>query len=71
MTQSLLQGYEVVQDSDGDWVLIPPEDVTIFSVPGEPLLLAAVTEGEAVAEASGFLASVERDGLYKALFPLS
>lgn len=31
----LPEGYELEQDTDGDWVLIPPADVTIFSDPGE------------------------------------
>ncbi|KQM88630.1 hypothetical protein ASE67_02500 [Sphingomonas sp. Leaf23] len=33
-------GYELEQDIDGDWVLIPPADVTIFSMPGEGWLVA-------------------------------
>jgi hypothetical protein len=32
-------GYEVEQDGDGDWLLVPPADVTIFSTPGEPWLV--------------------------------
>lgn len=51
-------GYEVCLDSDGDWVLIGPADVTIFSVPGEPVLLAASTAEEAEIEAIDYLASI-------------
>lgn len=32
---SLPPGFDLEKDSDGDWVLIPPPDVTIFSAPGE------------------------------------
>lgn len=38
-TSTLPAGYELEQDSDGDWVLIPPADITIFSVPGEGWLV--------------------------------
>lgn len=32
---ALPDGFSIEQDQDGDWVLVPPLDVTIFSVPGE------------------------------------
>lgn len=32
-------GYSLEQDGDGDWILVPPGDVTIFSVPGEGWLV--------------------------------
>jgi hypothetical protein len=53
----LLPGYCVERDSDGDWVLIPPEDVTIFSAPGEGVLLGAQSESDAFAEAIDYLAT--------------
>lgn len=52
----LLVGYSIEQDDDGDWVLIPPENVTIFSVPGEGVLLSASNESDALAEALNYLA---------------
>lgn len=39
---TLPPGFELEQDEDGDWVLIPPPDVTIVSEPGEPLLIGDV-----------------------------
>ena len=39
LESSLPDGFELAKDEDGDWVLIPPPDVTIFSEPGEPLLI--------------------------------
>ena len=35
----LPRGFSVEQDSDGDWLLVPPANVTIFSEPGEPWLV--------------------------------
>lgn len=53
----LPQGYSVWSDEEGDWWLMPPSDVTIFSVPGESLLLVeSASYGEAVREAMAFLA---------------
>lgn len=37
--RKLPEGYSLEKDQDGDWILIPPADVTIFSVPGEGLLI--------------------------------
>lgn len=57
-------GYYVTRDDDGDWVLIPPADQTIFSEPGEPLLLAEGflleddTKKAAVAAAQQHLTSI-------------
>lgn len=36
---SLPEGFTLEQDDDGDWLLIPPQTVTIFSVPGEPWMI--------------------------------
>lgn len=53
---NLPNGYEVCRDDDGDWVLIGPENVTIFSVPGEPVVLwDAKDERSAVTEALKYL----------------
>lgn len=56
---ALPEGFTVERDSDGDWVLVPPEDVTIFSVPGEGYLLDAETEDEARSAAITYLRSIE------------
>ena len=61
MNSELKFGCSVEQDSDGDWVIVPPIDVTIFSVPGEPFLLAASTEQEANEEASAYLNAILAD----------
>ena len=57
----LPEGFTVdtIEFSDGstDWAIIPPLDVTIFSVPGEPFLLSAATEEEATIEALDYLKS--------------
>lgn len=58
---SLPFGCVVTQDSDGDWVIQPPDDVTIFSVPGECVLLSAETEHEAVIEAHEYLRALKGD----------
>jgi hypothetical protein len=38
-TNKLPAGFTIEQDDDGDWFLIPPSNVTIFSVPGEPWMI--------------------------------
>lgn len=53
--QALRFGCEVDQDSDGDWVIIPPPNVTIFSEPGEGVLLVAENREAALAEAEEYL----------------
>jgi hypothetical protein len=58
MPNKLPIGYKVCQDSDGDWVLIGPEDVIIFSVPGEPVLLGANNKEAAIIEAAQYLRRV-------------
>ena len=58
MSDQFPTGYEVCQDSDGDLVLLGPEDVTIFSVPGEPVLLMAHTKDAAIIEGLRYLRSV-------------
>lgn len=57
---ALPEGCAVESDGDGDWLLIPPEDVQIFSEPGEDVLLGAETEREATDEAIGCLRAVSR-----------
>ena len=54
----------VERDSDGDWVICPPDNVTIFSVPGEGYLLAASTEEDAVQEAQAYLAGITEEEAY-------
>lgn len=39
MKNALPTGYTLERDADGDWILIPPPDVTIFSAPGEGWLV--------------------------------
>lgn len=59
MTKQLPKGYSVERDSDGDWVLIGPADVTIYSVPGEPVVLwDARDEAEATDMALEYLTSI-------------
>ena len=55
MSAKLPDGYFVERDSDGDFVLIPPPDVTIFSEPGEPVLLGADNKASARIEALDYL----------------
>jgi hypothetical protein len=31
--------FDVAQDDDGDWLLVPPAEITVFSEPGEPWLV--------------------------------
>lgn len=52
---SLPDGFELVEDEDGDWVLIPPSDVTIFSEPGEPLLIGECDYETALGDALAWL----------------
>lgn len=51
-------GYSLEQDQDGDWILVPPEDVTIFSVPGEGLLIGTCDRETALADALEYLAGL-------------
>jgi hypothetical protein len=53
-------GYHLEQDSDGDWLLVPPNDVTIFSEPGEPLLIGHCDRADAMADALAWLAGRDR-----------
>ncbi len=48
----------VEQDTDGDWIICPPDHITIFSEPGEGVLLGATTKAEAMLEAEEYLASI-------------
>lgn len=41
MARALPEGFTVEQDYDGDWILCPPDGVTIFSDPGEGWLVTA------------------------------
>lgn len=52
-------GYSLEEDSDGDWVLIPPAGVTIFSVPGEPLLIGACDRATALSDAIEHLQGID------------
>lgn len=52
---TLPAGYTLEQDQDGDWLLCPPDDVTLFSEPGEPLLIGTCDEETALSDALGFL----------------
>ena len=54
----LPNGYRVTQDDDGDWTLIGPKNVIIFSAPGEGYLLAAETEDDAFKEAAEHLSAI-------------
>jgi len=38
-TPELPEGFSVEKDNDGDLWLLPPQDVTIFSAPGEGWLI--------------------------------
>lgn len=46
-------------DGDGDWILWPPTDVTIFSAPGEGLLVGRCDEETARQDAEKYLAAIE------------
>jgi hypothetical protein len=60
---ALPEGYSLEQDADGDWLLVPPETVTIFSVPGEPLFIGTCDRGTALSDALAFLAEIDpQDG---------
>ena len=63
-TKNLPEGFTIERDTDGDYVLCVPEDVTVFSEPGEGLLLGRCTLEEAEADAAAYLAQTgyERDG---------
>lgn len=51
-------GCVVEQDSDGDWIICPPADVKIFSVPGEAVLLRSTSEADAIKEAKEYLSAI-------------
>lgn len=51
----LPEGYTLEQDGDGDWILVPPEDVTIFSQPGEGLLIGTCDYDTALSDALEWL----------------
>lgn len=48
-------GYELIRDDDGDWLLIPPRGVTIFSETDEPLLIGDCDYETALTDALAFL----------------
>lgn len=58
LTDGLPQGYSVEKTTADDWILLPPSDVTIYSVPGEGIILAAEDAAAAVVEAKGILAGL-------------
>ena len=39
LTRSIPADFSLEQDDDGDWILFPPVDATIFSIPGEGWLV--------------------------------
>lgn len=54
-------GFFVTRDDDGDWVLVPPAGRTIFSAPGEPLLLTVgneATKRDAVSASQQYLRKI-------------
>jgi hypothetical protein len=50
-------GYSLEQDGDGDWVLMGPPDVILYSEPGEGRLIGKCDEATALADALEHLAS--------------
>lgn len=54
---ALPEGYSLEQDGDGDWVLMGPPDVVLFSEPGEGLLIGRCDEATALSDALEHLAS--------------
>jgi len=54
-------GCIVERDSDGDFCIIPPANVKIFSEPGEGVLLAAETEYAAITEAEVYLSAIDEE----------
>ena len=59
MANKLPQGYILEQDYDGDWVLYPPQDVVIFSAPGEGLLIGSCDFETAIQDALAYLGAIE------------
>lgn len=57
--QQLPEGYSLRQDGDGDWWLTPPPTITIFSEPGEGVLIGTCDETTALADALQYLSEVE------------
>jgi hypothetical protein len=53
----LPEGFTLEIDTDGDWVLCPPDDVTIFSAPGEGYLIGLCDAATAFSDALDYLAS--------------
>ncbi len=47
----LPDGFTLEQDQDGDWVLFPPANVTIFSTAGEGLLIGKCDYETALSDA--------------------
>lgn len=58
MREQLPTGFSLEEDQDGDWVLIPPESITIFSVPGEGFLIGHCDKETALADAIEHLSSL-------------
>lgn len=54
----LPNGYTLEQDQDGDWILLPPKDVTIFSAPGEGLLIGSCDRETALKDALDHLDAI-------------
>lgn len=51
-------GLTLEVDEDGDWVLCPPADVTIFSAPGEGYLIGQCDAATAFADALAFMSTL-------------
>lgn len=68
--EGLPEGYAMERDQDGDPILIPPANVTIFSEPGEGWLVTADymqgrdwnSESDVIAACCDYLRSIGREG---------
>ena len=56
---SLPAGYALWADQDGDWWLDCPDDVTLFSLPGEALLIGECDIATALADAQAAIRDTE------------
>lgn len=52
-------GCTLEKDDDGDWILWPPANVTIFSAPGEGLLIGSCDAETAIADSHAYLATID------------
>ncbi len=56
--RALPKGFRLWQDRDGDWWLEPPATVTIYSEPGESVLLGRCSRELAMDDALAYLRGV-------------